>query len=60
MLDLEQKGNRELCSSPTMTGEVNDANVGGYSKGCAVPSWAGASPVWKEKRDVSTVKQKKF
>lgn len=60
MLDLEQKGNRKLCSSPTMTGKVNDANVGGYSKGCAVPSWAGASPVWKEERDVGTVKQKKF
>lgn len=27
MLGSEQGGNRELCSHPTMTGEVNDANV---------------------------------
>ena len=27
MLDSEQGGSRELCSNPTMTGEVNGTNV---------------------------------
>lgn len=56
MLGSEQGGSRELCSSPTTTGEVHGTNV-------TIAKDVQRSPgqvlhLCGKKRDVSTVKEK--